>query len=187
MRKDRRTQFISFGQKFTDILIIFSTLILCFLLSLVRLPGMEIANITPNWLVIWLAIWSINHSRLQGLVAAVCIALVLDSLTSFYPTHIVGLVLVAWLTYPTKKNIGEEPKSPHTIILLMLKIFFLVLLVEGIMFIQYLSLSNSFPAQLWVNYQTIGLSSALLSSLWTPFLYYPLNSWWSKLGQYQKN
>jgi hypothetical protein len=32
--------------------------------------------------------------------------------------------------------------------------------------------------EIWSNHQRIALSSAILSSLWAPAVYYPLNRWW---------
>jgi hypothetical protein len=32
---------------------------------------------------------------------------------------------------------------------------------------------------IWMQHQRIALSSAILSSLWAPALYYPLNRWWT--------
>jgi cell shape-determining protein MreD len=34
---------------------------------------------------------------------------------------------------------------------------------------------------LWIYYQRSTLSSAILSSLWAPVVYYPLNHWWQKI------
>ncbi|MDJ0565359.1 MAG: rod shape-determining protein MreD, partial [Microcystis sp. M49629_WE12] len=31
-------------------------------------------------------------------------------------------------------------------------------------------------------YQRLGLTSALLSSLWTPLVYYPLQQWWRQFS-----
>jgi cell shape-determining protein MreD len=32
-----------------------------------------------------------------------------------------------------------------------------------------------------LRYQQVALASAILSSLWMPVLYYPLNCWWEKV------
>jgi rod shape-determining protein MreD len=109
---------------------------------------------------------------------SIFLALVLDSMTSYYPTHLFGLVAVAWLTTQPQKRIKYEVISSNSIIFVMLRVFILVLLVEGLLAIQYFSLNLSFFSELWLNYQKISLSSALLTSLWTPLLYYPLNKWW---------
>jgi rod shape-determining protein MreD len=34
---------------------------------------------------------------------------------------------------------------------------------------------------IWIYYQRVALASAILSSLWAPVLYYPLNRWWQKM------
>ncbi|NET35127.1 MAG: rod shape-determining protein MreD, partial [Cyanothece sp. SIO1E1] len=36
-------------------------------------------------------------------------------------------------------------------------------------------------AYIWVYHQRVALSSAILSSLWAPAIYYPLKRWWEKL------
>ncbi|NEO49923.1 MAG: rod shape-determining protein MreD, partial [Moorea sp. SIO4A3] len=33
-------------------------------------------------------------------------------------------------------------------------------------------------AQIWTDHQRIAICSAILSSLWAPVVYYPLNRWW---------
>ena len=38
----------------------------------------------------------------------------------------------------------------------------------------YLLLSDT-----WLYHQQVALSSAILSSLWTPVIYFPLNLWWA--------
>jgi hypothetical protein len=43
------------------------------------------------------------------------------------------------------------------------------------------------PAEMWLDYQRIALSSAILSSLWAPVLYYPLNQWWEQLKELEQS
>ncbi len=165
-------------------LVIVGSILLCFLLSLSRLPGMELLGIGPNWVLIWLVTWSLTHSRFQALVAAIFLGLVLDGMTSSYPSHLFGLLAVAWLTTQPRKKTKHDVISSLGIILVMLRVFILVLLVEGLIAIQYFCLNFSFFNELWLNYQNIALSGALLSSLWTPLLYYPLSKWWNNPSKY---
>jgi hypothetical protein len=37
-------------------------------------------------------------------------------------------------------------------------------------------------ADLWPHLQRVALSSAIISSLWTPLLYVPLNYWWGRFN-----
>ncbi len=163
-------------QQPSNIIITISSLLLCFLLSLDRLPGMEILSVGPNWLVIWLVTWSLTHNRSQSLITAVSLSLVLDGLSSAYPSHLFGLVIVAWFNSSAKSK--NDLGSFHSIILVVLKIFFWVLAVEAIIALQYLLLNFDYNNGLWLRYQRIGLSSALLSSVWTPLIYWPLSRWW---------
>ena len=160
----------------SNILVIIGSLLLCFLLTLARLPGMEILQVAPNWLVIWLVTWSLSHTRAQSLVAAVSISLVLDALSSSYPTHLPGLVIVAYFNSDSRRK--NDLVSFNSIILVVLRVFFWTLVVEAIMALQYLPFNIDFIHELWLRYQRIGLSSALLSSLWTPVIYWPLSRWW---------
>jgi hypothetical protein len=45
--------------------------------------------------------------------------------------------------------------------------------------------SSLYPefGEIWLQHQRIALSSAIISSLWAPVLYYPLNRWWAFLEQ----
>ena len=105
----------------SNILVSIGSLLLCFLLTLARLPGMEILLVAPNWLVIWLVTWSLSHTRAQSLVAAVSISLVLDALSSSYPTHLLGMVIVAYFNSDSRRK--NNLVSFNSIILVVLKVF----------------------------------------------------------------
>ncbi|MEB3294956.1 MAG: rod shape-determining protein MreD, partial [Synechococcales bacterium] len=49
---------------------------------------------------------------------------------------------------------------------------------ETIMALQFSLLGTRSLVEIWKYHQLIALSSAILSSLWTPVLYFPLNRWW---------
>jgi hypothetical protein len=36
-------------------------------------------------------------------------------------------------------------------------------------------------SRIWYYHQRIALSSAILSSMWSPVIYYPLNRWWERI------
>jgi cell shape-determining protein MreD len=40
---------------------------------------------------------------------------------------------------------------------------------------------NRHAASIWTYYQRATLASAILSSLWAPVVYYPLNRWWQQM------
>jgi hypothetical protein len=40
-------------------------------------------------------------------------------------------------------------------------------------------------SEIWFYHQRIALSSAILSSLWAPVIYYPLSRWWQRIGSEQ--
>ena len=43
------------------------------------------------------------------------------------------------------------------------------------------SISGDRPLmEIWSQHQRIALSSAVISSLWTPVVYFPLNQWWQQ-------
>lgn len=48
-----------------NLMITIISLMVCIWLSLVRIPGLELFGITPNWVLIWLVTWSIKRSFLQ--------------------------------------------------------------------------------------------------------------------------
>ncbi len=145
---------------------------------MMRIPGMEFLGITPNWFLIWLITWSVKRSLWQSVTAAIVLGLLQDSLTEIYPSHILSLVVVATLTSKTykQKYIKED------IISMMLIVFGMAIISETITALQYSIKAYQPLLDIWINYQKISLSSAIISSLWTPFIYYPLNYWWNKIG-----
>ncbi|MDJ0597984.1 MAG: rod shape-determining protein MreD [Crocosphaera sp.] len=159
---------------FLNKVIIVGSATLCLLLSLTRLPGMELLGIGTNWILIWVVVWSIKRSVFQGAIAGLVMGLIQDGLTGAYPSHIVSLVVVGVLTarFQKHKYIHED------FISVALMVFFMVIIAETITSLQYISLRIRSFEDIWQEYQQLVLSSAILSSLWAPVLYYPLNSWW---------
>ena len=157
-------------------LIIAASAILCLLLSLTRLPGMELLGIGTNWILIWVVVWSTKRTIFQGAIAGLVMGLILDGLTGAYPSHVLSLVVVGVLTARLQKHkyIKEDFLSVALIV------FVMVIMAETITSVQYIWLGMSSFEDIWQDYQQLVLSSAILSSLWTPVLYYPLNSWWEK-------
>ena len=159
--------------------VILGSVLLCSLLLPLRLPGLELAGVGPNWLLIWLVTWSLKRSAFQGVVAGISLGLIQDGLTAPNPTHTIGLALVGLLTGRlNKKRFIEED-----LISVALIVFCMAVLVETIMAIQFSVGSENDIHIIWSHQQKTALSSAILSSLWTPVISYPLNRWWQQFNQ----
>uniref|UniRef100_UPI0018E5580F rod shape-determining protein MreD n=2 Tax=Cyanothece sp. BG0011 TaxID=2082950 RepID=UPI0018E5580F len=159
---------------FLNKVVIAGSATLCLLLSLTRLPGMELLGIGTNWILIWVVVWSTKRSVFQGAIAGLVMGLIQDGLTGAYPSHIISLVVVGVLTARLQKHkyIHED------FISVALIVFFMVIIAESITSVQYVIGRTRTFEDVWQEYQQLVLSSAILSSLWAPVLYYPLNSWW---------
>lgn len=174
-----RENLASNQRQIVNALIIVSSVILCLLLSLTRLPGMELLGIGPNWLLIWVVAWSLKRTIFQGIVAGFALGLIQDGMTSPYPSHIVALVLAGFLT----AKIQKQRYIQEDFISIALIVFGMAFLVETVTAIQYSFEGIRHFEDIWTEYQRIALASAILSSLWAPVLYYPLNRWWSKISE----
>lgn len=160
------------------------SVILCLLALPIRLPGIELTGIGPNWLLVWVVTWSIKRTAFQGALAGVVLGLVQDGMTAPYPTHTLGLALVGALTARLQKQryIKEDFISAALIV------FGMAIAVETITAVQFsvAGRSDRSIAEIWLYYQQIALSSAILSSLWAPVVYYPLNRWWNWYAAFSK-
>ena len=162
-----------------------------------RLPGMELLGIAPNWLLIWVVAWSVKRTAVRGAIAGLVLGLLQDGMTSPDPTHTISLSLVGILTARLQKPryIKED------FISIALIVFGMTVLAETVTALQFSFAGNSFRgtdsytadapccakappslAAIWAYYQRIALASAILSSLWAPVVYYPLNQWWEKMN-----
>lgn len=144
----------------------------------VRLPSMELAGIGPNWLLIWVVTWSMKRNVVQGALAGLVLGWIQDSLTAPHPTHAIALAAVGMLTARLQKQrfIVED------FISVALIVFGMVILAETILAIQMAAYHGDLSLQeIWFNHRQVALSSAILTSLWAPAIYYPLNRWWQFL------
>jgi rod shape-determining protein MreD len=157
--------------------IIVASVLLCVLLSPARLPGMELLGIGPNWLLIWVVIWSLKRKALAAILAGVILGLLQDGLSSPNPSHVVVYALVGWLTSLLYQHryVKEDP------ITVVLMVFLMSLWGDLLIAAQYLGQGFISLETLQENYQKISLATAVLSSLWAPVLYYPLSCWWDKM------
>lgn len=152
------------------------SVLLCLLLLPTRFPGTELLGIGPNWLLIWVVAWSVKRSMWEGAIAGIALGLLQDAMTSPDPTHAITLGLVGFLTGLLQKQrfIQED------FISIALIVFLMAILAETIFGVQ-LSLTGDRKVEyIWAYYQRVALASAILSSLWAPVVYYPLNRWWQK-------
>jgi rod shape-determining protein MreD len=160
--------------------IICASVLVCACLTFVRLPGMELLGIAPNWLLIWTVTWSLKRPVFQGILAGLALGMIQDGMTSASasdPSHVLSLVLVGFLTAKLQKQryIKED------FISVALIVFAMSIVAEAAIAIQHILYHVRTPKEIWLDYQRISLASAILSSLWAPALYYPLNRWWEKL------
>jgi rod shape-determining protein MreD len=149
----------------------------CLLLLPTRFPGMELLGIGPNWLLIWVVTWSVKRSAFQGALAGIILGFLQDAMTSPNPSHAVGLGLVGLATGLLQKQrfIQEDFVS------IALIVFGMAAMTETIFAFQLVLSGDRNVADVWAYHQKVALASAILSSLWAPVLYYPLNRWWQQL------
>jgi rod shape-determining protein MreD len=151
-----------------------SSVLVCLLILPTRLPGMELAGIGPNWLLIWVVAWSVKRPAFQGALAGLALGLIQDGMTSHHPTHALSLMVVGYLT----SRIRKERYIQEDFISVALIVFGMAVLAETITAIQFTLQGDRTLAEVWAYHQFIALSSAILSSLWAPVIYFPLNRWW---------
>lgn len=154
------------------------SVILCLLMSPSRLPGMELAGIGPNWVLIWVVAWSVKRSMWQGALAGLVLGLIQDGMTAHTPTHVLSLMLVGVLTARLRK----ERYLKEDFISIALIVFAMAVVAETVTAIQYTFQGDRTLVEIWTYHQMIALSSAVLSSLWAPIVYYPLNRWWQYIN-----
>lgn len=165
-----------------------SSVILCMLLLTVRLPGMELLGITPNWALIWVVTWSVKRSLAISAIAGLILGLLQDSMTAAVPTHALSLACVGMLT----ARLHKQRYIQEDFISIALIVFGMTLVAETITAVQFAIPSGITEiknwteqlvlnlADIWTYRQQITLCEAIVSSLWGPVIYYPLNRWWQR-------
>lgn len=164
-------------RQFLDWSVTIGSVLICLLMLPSRLPGMELLGIGPNWLLIWVVAWSVKRPALQGAFAGIILGLLQDSMTSPEPTHALSLGIVGLLTglFQKQRFIQED------FISIALIVFGMSVLSETIFALQIIGMGDRNVENIWTYYQKVVLASAILSSLWAPVVYYPLNRWWQKI------
>jgi rod shape-determining protein MreD len=168
--------------KVINLLFITISIAVCIILMLVNIPGMELLEINPNWLLIWLVAWSLNKTAWQGAIAGLMIGCIYDGITLSTPSHILSFVVVGILTssLKTQKYLGEDFISVAFVV------FFMTFLSEAIFALQYGQEHSINLTDLLQKYQQVVVISAIITSLWSPAFYYPLNLWEKRIGQWRK-
>src|SRR4028118_340119 len=179
------SQFSPWARQIINWIVTVGSVILCLMVLPARLPGMELLGIAPNWLLIWVVAWSLKRTALQGALAGLVLGLIQDGMTSpypgmtsSYPTHVLSLVLVGILT----GRIQKERYIQEDFISVALIVFGMAVVGETVTAIQYSFIGGRNLTEIWTDHQRIALSSAILSSLWAPVVYYPLNRWWEQIN-----
>lgn len=163
--------------------VVAGSVLLCLLILPTRLPGMELLNTGPNWLLIWVVAWSVKRTVFQGAIAGLALGLIQDGMTAPDPSHALSLVVVGVMT----ARLQKQRYIKEDFISIALIVFGMAVVAETIMALQFSwqSLSGSSASRelgsIWLYHQQVALCSAILSSLWAPVLYYPLNRWWEQL------
>jgi rod shape-determining protein MreD len=160
------------------------SVLLCLLMLPTRLPGMELLGIGPNWLLIWVVAWSVKRPVFEGVLAGIVLGLLQDAMTSPNPTHAISLGIVGLLT----SLIQKQRFIQEDFISIALIVFGMAVVADTVFALQ-LSLSSGNCGEqclrkvedIWIYYQRVALASAILSSLWAPVVYYPLNRWWQQM------
>lgn len=165
-------------RQIANAIVIFGSVMLCLLSLPTRLPGMELLGLGPNWLLIWVVAWSVKRSAFSGAIAGLTLGLIQDGMTAPYPTHAISLACVGILTAVLKKQRYVE----EDFISVALIVFGMALVAETVLALQFMTMSDRTLAEIWTDNQRIALTSAILSSLWAPVVYYPLNRWWEKIN-----
>lgn len=160
------------------------SVLLCLFILPTRFPGMELLNVGPNWLLIWVVAWSVNRPIFEGALAGLVLGLIQDGMTAPDPTHALSLVIVGVLT----ARLQKQRYIQEDFISIALIVFGMAVLAETITALQFsLQMLNYSAARrdlgsIWIYHQRIALTSAILSSLWAPAVYYPLNRWWEQMA-----
>ncbi len=156
------------------------SVLVCILAMYTRFAGMTLMGLAPNWLLIWLVAWSVNRPVFLAVMTGIALGLVQDGMTIVdmraAPTHALGLAIAGGLTSLLQK----QKYVQEDFISIALIVFGMSVIVETMHAVQ-LTFMGSAMNNVWTLQQRIALSSAILSSLWSPVIYFPLSLWWRSL------
>jgi rod shape-determining protein MreD len=154
------------------------SVVLCLLALPMRLPGFELAGISPNWLLIWVVAWSVKRTVWQGAIAGLILGLLQDGMTAPHPTHALSLIIVGAIT----ARLQKQRYVQEDFISVALIVFLMAVIAETVTALQFSFIGDRSLVEIWTYHQFIALSSAILSSLWAPVVYFPLNRWWESIN-----
>lgn len=156
--------------KVVNVLFITISVAICSMLMLLDLPGVELLETNPNWLLIWLISWSIKRTFWQGAIAGLAIGWIYDGISLSFPSHVASFMFVGILTSSLQKQkyLGEDFISVAFIV------FFMTICAESIYAWQYARHWQAI-AEAFGKYQEVVIVSAIITSLWSPAFYYPFN------------
>lgn len=171
---------VPLSKKFLNWTVTIGSLVICILGMYTRFPGMTLMGIAPNWLLIWLVTWSVNRPVFLTVMTGIALGFVQDSMTftnlKIAPTHALGLAIAGGLTSLLQK----QRYMQEDFISIALIVFGMAVIVETMHALQ-LTVMGTAISNVWNLQQRIALSSAILSSLWSPAIYFPLSRWWRSL------
>jgi len=149
-----------------NILFVVASVFLCSILMLLRIPGMELLDTNPNWLLIWVVAWGIKRTLWQGAIAGFTLGCIYDGISLSSPSHILSFMLVGILTSALQKQkyLGEDFISIAFIV------FFMTILAESVYAIEYARVNLLNPGQVFIKYKQIAIISAIITSLWSPVI-----------------
>ena len=163
----------------------------CILASWLRLPGMVLAGITPDWPLIWVVCWSVSRPLWQGALAGAVMGFLYDALTYHQPTHALGFAIVGGLT----SKLNKQRSVKEEFITIALLMFGMVVIAETLLAVQHSfalgwdDIQGHWVRQslntIWTNYRDGVFISAILTSLWAPAVYLPMNLWWRYASRWQ--
>ena len=159
-----------------NILIVIGSVMVCTMLMLLNIPGLELFGITPNWLLIWVVTWSAKRSVWEAALAGIALGWIHDAIIISVPSHVFSFVVVGVIT----ASLNKQKYLEEDFISVALIVFFMTLIGEIIVAFQYLRQHFSDFSLILLDYKRIVLTSALITSLWSPLIYFPLNRWWQQ-------
>jgi rod shape-determining protein MreD len=164
--------------KVINLLFVTASIAICIILMLVDIPGMELLEVNPNWLLIWVVAWSINRTLWQSAIAGLIVGCLYDGITLGNPSHILSFMVVGLVTssLKTQKYLGEDFISVAFVV------FFMTFLSEAIFAWEYGRFHQMDLTDLLQKYQQVAIISAIITSLWSPAFYYPVNLWQKRMG-----
>lgn len=168
----------------TSWLVTLLSVLLCTLALHVRLPGMTLMGLGPNWLLIWLVAWSLKRPVLIAAIAGVALGFLQDAITipsqvALAPTHAIGMGIAGSLTAMLQK----QRYMQEDFISVALIVFGMTVITETSLAIQLALMVKNFVT-VWTLQQRVALGSAILSSLWSPVLHFPMSRYWRSLERF---